>query len=1086
MQTILGPFHPYLENALVDEILRQKKNDLLTPILIVVPSDALRRRIKTLCSRERNLALLNLQILTFYQLSLRLYGESHSAPPQRRGDLFLEEALRQLIRTRQPGAEPFAGIEERAGGCAALWQTLRDLRDGLVDPAVALDALGEGHFSARASQRTKDLLNLLQTQLGFCRDQAIEDQSDLDKSATERAPASTFLKQFAQIFYYGFYDLTQIQVDFFHAVAKTFPTTLFFPLLPIRPSHEAWSFAERFYQRYVQGQNSEAPNELIAPTGQALPSLLRLFDESNERAYRPLANNWRCTIQNAFGIHDEVSATAKEILRLIDGGGLAFHDIGVVARSLEAYGPTVSEIFRAHQIPIAGDIDAPLTQFPLTKAVSLLLNLPAHDFLRAEVIDLLSSPYFQSNGAANSGPAARPDLWDLATRELAICKSIAEWRRLRNYSNRDLLVSQHSDDDEPRVIRIGAAQLQGLAEIVESLAADLVNLAPHASWRHYAGAWKELLGKYLAIGTDSTDAPPGAETALQEKILEVLDQLAGLDAVHDDVSLSDFSHTFQHWLERSTFAPISNDTDGVALLDASAARGLQFRALFILGLNEGVFPRTIREDAFLRDRDREILERDLGYKVSQKLAGFDEEKLLFTLLVNAAQERLYCSFQRSDDSGRVLAPSWYVSELKRIFSDDHPQLISVTIPRSITDKSDGEPFKHENLLLPEELAIRLSLEGKDPSALIEALALAPNLYQPGRKAVLALDRSAERLLPYDGAVGALATHWRYFSERGLSPTALETYARCPFQFFARHILGLERLQRPEEILGPSPAEFGELGHDILNKFFASLIARGYFHDAASSIDVDLELAAIAKRACAEYQAKNPVGYPLAWENLKDGLLQLLRQVIRLDLGELADSGYAPVSLETDVTDRLPSDWPAPLKELLIRGRMDRIDRNSKENRLRVIDYKFKLGASQSAQDKNLYRAALRGERLQPPFYYLLGQRWAKNSNEKTGEATVAAYFYFIAPRWADGPLVTTEFGADGLAGRLGGEMKNTIAFLARGIEQGRFFIQRGEHCGRCEVAEICRKNHPPSLWRAENDPVTAPHRALRDKDPKKL
>ena len=101
------------------------------------------------------------------------------------------------------------------------------------------------------------------------------------------------------------------------------------------------------------------------------------------------------------------------------------------------------------------------------------------------------------------------------------------------------------------------------------------------------------------------------------------------------------------------------------MLNATAARGQSFRALFILGLNEGVFPRTIREDAFLRDRDRETLERDLGFKVNPKLAGFDEEKLVFTLLVNAAKERLYCLFQRSDESGRVLAPSWYLTELRR-------------------------------------------------------------------------------------------------------------------------------------------------------------------------------------------------------------------------------------------------------------------------------------------------------------------------------------------------------------------------------------------------------------------------------------
>src|SRR6185295_4380514 len=129
------------------------------------------------------------------------------------------------------------------------------------------------------------------------------------------------------------------------------------------------------------------------------------------------------------------------------------------------------------------------------------------------------------------------------------------------------------------------------------------------------------------------------------------------------VALGDFAHTFQHWLERSGVTEDRRNIDGVMVLNATAARGLSFRALFALGMNEGVFPRTIREDAFLRDRDRAVLERDLGYKVSQKLTAFDEEKLLFTLIAGAARERLYCSFQRADENGRALAPTWYLDEL---------------------------------------------------------------------------------------------------------------------------------------------------------------------------------------------------------------------------------------------------------------------------------------------------------------------------------------------------------------------------------------------------------------------------------------
>jgi len=566
-----------------------------------------------------------------------------------------------------------------------------------------------------------------------------------------------------------------------------------------------------------------------------------------------------------------------------------------------------------------------------------------------------------------------------------------------------------------------------------------------------------------------------------------LDRLADLDAVNSEVTLDEFSHTFQHWLERSTLIADRRNRAGVWLLTAAGARGLEFRALFLLGANEGLFPRTIREDAFLRDHDREVLERDLGYKVNPKLAAFDEEKLLFTLLVGAARERLYCSFQRADESGRALAPSWYIDELKRGLANAAQKFETITIPRSITEKSAVAPFNRQEFLLPSELAIRLTLAGQDPSALIEAVSPLPAIYKPGRKLIGELDLSSNRLLAYDGLVGRFDDYWKRFAGRGLSPTALETYARCPFQFFARHVLGLEPLDRPEEILGPSAAEFGELGHEILAGVYATLIESGHFAGKAGVVDVDPTVRAVAARTFADYERKHPVGYPLAWETMKDGLTDLLRQVIGQDLAELADSGFVPTRLETSVTGRLPIDWPEPLANLAIRGRMDRIDQNHRNMAaLRVVDYKFKFGASPNTADKNLIRAALRGERLQPPFYCLLAEREFGDQTKHPARPTVEASFYYIAQSWSDGPLLQVSYGGDTLSGKVGASTIQTIAYLADGVRQGRFFINRGVHCTHCEVATICRKNHPPSLWRAENDPLTDAHRTLGDKDPKKL
>ncbi|MGN6719819.1 MAG: PD-(D/E)XK nuclease family protein, partial [Candidatus Binatia bacterium] len=273
-------------------------------------------------------------------------------------------------------------------------------------------------------------------------------------------------------------------------------------------------------------------------------------------------------------------------------------------------------------------------------------------------------------------------------------------------------------------------------------------------------------------------------------------------------------------------------------------------------------------------------------------------------------------------------------------------------------------------------------------------------------------------------------------------------------------------------------EFGELGHGILHSFYAALIEARYFTDPRAPLDVDHELAIAANHAFAEYQENHPIGYPLAWEILKRDILELLRKVVAQDLSELKASGFAPVSLENNLRTHLPDDWPEPLNHLLIRGRLDRID--CKDDAVRVIDYKFKLGTSAATPDKNLVRAALRGERLQPPFYYMLAQHWGKMPSQGTAPS-IEANFFYIAPRWLDGPLISKAYAGEALTGNTGAETKRTIAYLADGVRSGRFFINRGEYCGQCDAAPICRKNHPPSLWRAAQDPVTEPHRALRQK-----
>lgn len=1076
MQVISGPFHPYLEDRLVEEILREKQADPLCPLLVLVPSDSLRRRLKRLLARERRLSFLNIHLMTFHQLSLRLFEETEGPLNiELCDDAFLEEILRQLLRMGLPGTAPFAGLEEKAGGCAALWQTLRDLKDGAVNPDTVLEAVRSDLFGEDSGEGPERLFTLFRTFSSFCEKWNLRDYSDLDLIALERVPSSPYLKRFQRIFYYGFYDLTQVQLDVFRSVATQYPVTLLFPLIHGKPAHPAWTFADRFYERYIHGMGggSSPARDTAAISAPAREPLLSLFAEEDHRP-GPASDALPVTIFSCFNGREEIDTVAKEILRLVSEEKYSFEEIGVVGRTLAPYLPWIKEIFSHHSIPVTSSAEEPLIQHPLAKAALLLIHLPLKGYLRSHVIDLLDSPYF--NGAALSPEkiAPRADLWDLVTRWAGISKGIEEWRRLENYLARDIVAGEGDDEEsEPKKITVPAHQVRALWRLFNELHGDLAALPQEASWSRYIALWKELQKKWLKIDPRAESDRSSAPQA--EVVAEILERLSALDVVPGKISLTYFLETYRRWLERPTAPFAGRKVPGVAVLDAMAARGLSFRALFLIGLNEGLFPRTIREDAFLRDRERELLETALGYKVATKLGGFDEERLLFTLLVGAAGERLYGLHQRNDESGRPQASSWYLEELCRALGKKKIQRI--VVPRGAVEKSALAPFRNIEYLPPEELAVRWVLTGRDPTPLVERCLPHASLYRHGAQVIRQLEAITDRLAEHDGMAGPLADNWQRIAERGLSATSLEAYARCPFQFFARNLLGLERLERPEEASGPGPADVGRMIHSILKSFYQELLDRKFFLSDQKSETAGI-LEAATERCFAAFERERPVGYPISWEILREGIAALLKRAVALDLQELRESGYRPAAFEREADDRLPESWPGALSGLAIRGRMDRVDYQPEQNRYRVIDYKLKMGNSRQPPDRDLLRAALRGQRLQPPFYLLLGKKIASRLAAGKAEAPVDSAFYFLAPQWAEGPLLVERLAAGAWEG---GALKETVAFLVEAIRRGLFFIQPGDHCRFCEVSEACRRNHRPTLWRVERDPRSRAHSALKDK-----
>jgi ATP-dependent helicase/nuclease subunit B len=290
--------------------------------------------------------------------------------------------------------------------------------------------------------------------------------------------------------------------------------------------------------------------------------------------------------------------------------------------------------------------------------------------------------------------------------------------------------------------------------------------------------------------------------------------------------------------------------------------------------------------------------------------------------------------------------------------------------------------------------------------------------------------------------------------------------------------------------GPGPADVGQIVHSILKSFFQELIDRGFLFLGKSAADLPSIrsadtapiLEAAIQKAFREFEQKNPVGYPLAWKILQDDIAALLQAAVTRDLQELEETGYRPIALECEATDQLPASWPLPLSGLSISGRMDRIDYQPVQNRYRVIDYKLKFGKAPSPEDKNLLRSALRAQRLQPPFYLLLGKEYV-SSTRGGAKLAMDAAFYFLASQWENGPLAVERLAGDAWEGKSGSLLLETVGSLVTAMRGGLFFIRPGDQCRNCEVSETCRRNHRPTLWRAERDPRSVTLSELVKKTP---
>ena len=1055
LHIVTGPFHRVLDRALVENIRSLKSGNPFDQVAVVVPSSALAEHLKWMLAVESQLSLLNVQVLTFHQFALRLRddlarGGSEKTPWQLVDDFYFEQLVRVLVRRRLPALKPLANLPPASGTWRGLWATIRDLKDAGVNPATMYTALDEGVFEAEDRPWLGAISTLHAAILEAGQSLGIGSPDDLAVSLTPRCSESPFLAGLKAILYYGFYDLSQVQLSFFEAITRCANTSLYFPLT----MHSAFSFARRFFDRH----------------------LLPLASTHEDRNIKPIepgpASKVELLVTNVVGAEEELAAACREIVRLVEIHNYRHDEIGVVARSLEPYQARLQAVFDRHLVPFSSTGSRPLMREPLVKALLRLASLPVNDFERSAVLDVLASPWYRIQRDGDLGFAPRPDLWRIMASNLGITKGQPEWDRLSDAAASSILIEPSDLQAEEETTRVAAddpGQLRLFSILVTNLIRGCDALPRQGSIVELTQAFRSVIQSHMSIPGGIREATPATPTEphiyeIASLVERTLERLLEFEPLGVELSWKEWTEWFRLALEETELPIEGGGHRGVQVLDAMTARGLRFRALFIIGLNDQMFPRVIREDPFLRDRHRLVLGSTLGFKIDEKLAGHDEERLLFELLSQAATHRLYFSYQRADEEGRTMTPSAFVNAaIKDVRFTVLPEL---AIPRQLTSRVTAQPTIQE-ALPAQELAVIHLIQGHDAGLVLERTGQDGKLFDQGRSVQLAMERESSDLGPHDGMIRSISEGGTASDQTSMSPTSLERYGTCPFQYFAENVLRLEPVRAlPNDHL---PAvTLGTLMHSMLRLSYERLIVLNWPESELQKDKLRKLIIEGAREVFEHHAAAQGTGHALLWKLAEEKLIDLVYAAALADQVEYRKSAFRPKAFEVEANGfiELASNGVG----LKVHGKLDRIDVRSDPPGLRIVDYKLKQGAVQKTEDRNLLLAAIRGFRLQPPLYASMRVPSLPEPEE--------VQFVYLAPRW-ENQISRSAFSCSVLSTQSGELIKQTLRTLIQGIERGEFFILPDGYCDYCEFSSACRRHHTTTWWRSYRSPEAQRLRRLR-------
>jgi ATP-dependent helicase/nuclease subunit B len=826
---------------------------------------------------RRRPALLAGTIGTFDDLFRHVANGAETALP------VAAEAQRAVAVRRAVASHELAGLRSSAttaGFADTLLHAIGELEAGLVDP----EALAG------------ELAVLVEAYRDELRRFGVRDRDGMRRDAVERLRGDLDAWGGEPVFAYGFEDLTGAEWALVETLAARTDVTLSIPYEPGRVAFAALTGTVEDLAALAGASIEELPRAPGSTVPAALTHLEReLF--ADEPATGPALDGSLRFLEGA-GTRGTVELVASEVVALLRGGTPP-ENVAVVCDSVDRWRAPLEAAFAQLGIPSGVEHPRRLGDSVLGGALMSILRYEWLGGRRRELFAFLRSPF--------SG---------LERRSVDFVEG-----RLRG---RAVAEPARVEEESERLRGTPVPALVDLRAGSDPVAAARTLLAVMVR-----NAW----GLESPPTTDDARGDARAYRAAER----TLGELAALSGADVEIAREDVFAA----LERTRLAPENPSTGRVAVLDHERARTRSFEVVFVLGLEEGSFPRRGRPSPLVSDE----LRAELGGRL-QRPEAVARDRYLFYTTCTRATRRLVLAREAAGDEGvpREASPFW--EDLRALFDD--ADVLRATRRRSLSALTwplESAPSSRERL----RALVRLAADDEEGA---NALAEANDWSRRLDRARAAFDRATT--LRGEAVVAPFA------AKQVFSATELERFADCSSAWLVERVIDPKKIDAE-----PDPILRGSVLHTTLNRFYASLPRE---LDSERVTPENLEAAIELVHRCLEAALESGVRLDLT--ELQEAEL---RHTLRVDLeGFLRDEAasevqFVPRRLEVAFgSERAAPELQRglPLGDgLWLSGKIDRIDVDPFSARGIVQDYKSGRGAH-SARDID------REFRLQIPLYVL--------------------------------------------------------------------------------------------------------------------